>query len=105
MSRSYWKYVSVLVGLMVSMPMVRAEATLPSVLADHMVIQRDKPVHVWGSADPGEQVTVSFRGHQGTSIANDLGRWSLYLPPVDAGGPFTLTIQKKYHHIHRRIGR
>lgn len=95
MSRSYLKYVSVLVCLMVSMPMVRAEVTLPSVLADHMVIQRDKPVHVWGSADPGEQVTVSFRGHQGTSIANDLGRWSLYLPPVDAGGPFTLTIQGK----------
>ncbi len=95
MSRNHWKYIAVFVILISAMPMARAEVTLPGVLADHMVIQRDKPVHLWGSADPGEQVTVIFRGHQGTTSADGLGRWSLYLPPVDAGGPFTLTIQGK----------
>ena len=38
-----------------------AEVTLPKILSDHMVIQRDLPVHVWGRANPGEQVSVTFR--------------------------------------------
>ncbi len=68
---------------------------MPHVLADHMVVQRDRPVHVWGKADPSEQVRVSFREHQVTGTADTLGRWSVYLPPGDAGGPFTLSIQGK----------
>ena len=73
----------------------RAEVTMPGVLADHMVLQRDRPVHVWGKADPGEQVRVSFRGHETTSTADTLGRWSIYLPPGGAGGPFSLSIEGK----------
>lgn len=73
----------------------RSEVTLPSVPADHMVLQRDRPVHLWGMADPGERVRVSFRGHMGDATADSLGRWSLYLPPGDAGGPFPLSIQGK----------
>ncbi len=92
---SRWKYVSIFVTLIVIIPMMRADVTLPGVLADHMVIQRDRPVHVWGNADPGEQVRVSFRDHRGAVLADSLGRWSVYLPPEDAGGPFTLTIQGK----------
>lgn len=72
-----------------------AEVTLPGVLAEHMVLQRDRPVHLWGRADPGEQVRVSFRGHEAGSIADALGRWSVYLPPGQAGGPFALTIDGK----------
>lgn len=72
-----------------------AEVAVPSVLADHMVIQRDKPVHLWGTADAGEPVTVEFRGNRATTKTDTLGRWSVYLPPGQAGGPFTLTIQGK----------
>lgn len=39
-----------------------AEVKLPSVLAEHMVIQRDLPVHIWGKAAPDEAVSVAFRG-------------------------------------------
>jgi sialate O-acetylesterase len=80
-------------SLLIAIPALHAEITLPSVLADHMVIQRDKPVHVWGSADPGEKVIVTFRDHHAATSADTLGRWSLYLPPGSAGGPFGLTIQ------------
>ena len=73
----------------------RAEVTLPSFLADHMVIQRNRPVHLWGLADPGEAVTVEFRGHHASTKADTLGQWSLHLPPGEAGGPFTLTIRGK----------
>jgi len=57
-----------------------------------MVIQRDLPVHVWGIATPGESVSVSFRGETRTTRTNPLGRWSLYLKPGAAGGPFQMTV-------------
>ncbi len=70
-----------------------ANVTLPGFLTDHMVIQRDRPVHIWGMADPGETVTVQFRGNHASIHADILGRWSLHLPQGNAGGPFSLTIQ------------
>jgi len=70
-----------------------AEIILPKVLASHMVIQRDLPVHLWGWASAGEIVMVSFRGETRSTQANELGRWSLYLPPGAAGGPFDLTVK------------
>ncbi|MFP5229296.1 MAG: sialate O-acetylesterase [Acidobacteriota bacterium] len=57
-----------------------------------MVIQRGQPVHVWGSASPQEEVTVTFRGVERSSVADPLGRWSVVLPPGGAGGPFVLSV-------------
>ena len=72
---------------------VSAEVTLPKILASHMVVQRDLPVHVWGLAAAGEDVSVSFRGETRSTQAGQLGRWSLYLPPGAAGGPFQLIVK------------
>lgn len=68
-----------------------ADVTLPSVLADHMVVQRGLPVHVWGMASQHESVSVTFRGETQSTTADDIGRWSLYLSPGEAGGPFQIT--------------
>ena len=57
-----------------------------------MVIQRDLPVHVWGRATPGEPVTVTFRGETTVATTNQLGRWSAYLTPKPAGGPFEMMV-------------
>jgi sialate O-acetylesterase len=73
--------------------LAHAEITLPKILASHMVVQRDLPVHVWGMALPGEEVSVSFRGESRTAKANRLGRWSVYLAPGPAGGPFQMTVR------------
>ena len=70
-----------------------AEVSLPSVLAEHMVLQRGIPVHIWGNAAPSESVAVEFRGATRTAQADKIGRWSVYLPAGDAGGPFTLTVR------------
>lgn len=70
-----------------------ADVTLPIILADHMVIQRDLPVHVWGMAAEHESVTVTFRGETQSTVADELGRWSVYLLPGEAGGPFQLTVK------------
>ena len=58
-----------------------------------MVMQRDVPVHVWGKAAPGEQVSVTFRDESKTVATNEVGRWSVYLKPGQAGGPFEMTVK------------
>jgi sialate O-acetylesterase len=70
-----------------------ADVTVPSVLADHMVVQRGLPVHLWGMAGAHENVSVTFRGETKGTIADDLGRWSLYLSPGEAGGPFQMSVK------------
>lgn len=72
---------------------LRADVQLPAVISDHMLLQRDVPVRIWGKADPGEAVTVAFRGQTVKTETNDLGRWFVFLPPSGAGGPFELTVR------------
>jgi sialate O-acetylesterase len=69
-----------------------AAVSLPAVLGEHMVVQRERPFRVWGMAAPGETVTASFRGESRSAPADALGRFTLFLPPTAAGGPFTLTV-------------
>ena len=57
-----------------------------------MVLQRDRPIHLWGWAEPGEQVTATFRGTSASARTDRLGHWSVYLPPEPAGGPYSLTV-------------
>jgi sialate O-acetylesterase len=70
-----------------------ADVTLPAVLADHMVVQRGLPVHVWGMAAPNEAVSVTFRGETRSATADENGRWSVFLAPGEAGGPFQLNVK------------
>jgi len=44
--------------------LVAAQVSLPRILSSHMVVERDVPVHVWGKAEPGRPVSVSFRGNR-----------------------------------------
>ena len=70
-----------------------AEIRLPALFGDHMVVQRDVPVHVWGWAAPGEAVAVEFRGQGASTVAAEDGRWEVYLRPGSAGGPFRLVVE------------
>jgi sialate O-acetylesterase len=71
----------------------RAEVRLPKILSSHMVLQRDRPIHFWGWAEPDEKVAVALDGQSAESTANELGKWSLYLPIHAAGGPFTVNVK------------
>ena len=68
------------------------EARLPGILSSHMVLQRDKPIHIWGWSDPGEKVSVEFHGISRTVAGDRLGNWSVFLPPETAGGPYQLSV-------------
>ncbi len=72
--------------------LVAAQVSLPKVLSSHMVVERDVPVHVWGKAAPGRVVSVSFRGESRSTATGPMGKWSVYLKPGVAGGPFALTV-------------
>eukprot|EP01035_Chromulina_nebulosa_P004511 gene4511-6178_t len=62
----------------------RAELTLPAIFSDHMVLQRDARVPVWGTADAGTVVTVEFAGQKKSAAAAPDGRWRLDLDPLAA---------------------
>ena len=70
----------------------RAELRLPKMLSEHAVLQRDRPIHIWGWSDPGACVQVSLHQQSGQTCANPLGMWSTFLMPETAGGPYTLTV-------------
>lgn len=93
MDRTRVAVMSFVLLFVISLGSSQAEVTLPSLLADHMVLQRGLPVHVWGKASEHESVSVTFRGETQSATADDLGRWSLYLSPGEAGGPFPMVIK------------
>ena len=59
---------------------------------DNMVLQRDVPLTVQGIANAGDRVTVSIADRQMKTKAGLNGKWSVTLPPLKAGGPYTLKI-------------
>jgi sialate O-acetylesterase len=73
-------------------PRATGEVRLPGMLGSHMVLQRSQPIHIWGWAVPGEKVAVAMHGASRSTAADELGKWSVYLPPEPAGGPYQLTI-------------
>ena len=72
------------------------EVRMPLLFSDHMVLQRDLPMRVWGWADPGESVTVSFGKDLARTIAGSEGRWNVTLRSIPANShPQTLVITGK----------
>src|ERR1700693_3092973 len=81
----------VLLAVMVS-PLL-SEPRLPHLFSNHMVLQRDKKIAVWGWADPGEKISVSLGSLARETTAGSDGRWKVTLSAMPAGGPFTLTVK------------
>lgn len=84
-----------LVLLLVSCPatLALAEIRLPAIFSDHMVVQRDAALKVWGWADPGEAVTVNLATQRRTTHADDAGRWLAQLDPLERSeNPLEMTV-------------
>ena len=96
MSRRVSVTVSVALWIMVCLaPAVRADVRLPGVFGEHMVLQCETAVPVWGWADPGEKVTVTLGDQSKEATADADGRWSVKLAALAAGGPHVLKVQGK----------
>ncbi len=72
-----------------------AIVTLPSVISDNMMLQRDLPIKLWGKADNGENVSVSFNGQTVKTKAGKDGIWRIQLKAMPYGGPYEMTIKGK----------
>ena len=67
-----------------------AEPALGPLFGDHAVLQRDRPISVWGTAGPGEAVTVTLGDAARSVRADRAGNWRAELPAMKAGGPYRL---------------
>jgi len=74
---------------------VSADVRLPRIFGQHMVLQRDKPLPVWGWAEPGERVTVQVADKRAETTADDKGAWRVTLAALPAGGPHEMVVAGK----------
>src|SRR5688572_12825692 len=78
--------------LLAAAPAAHADVALPALFGSHMVVQRERPVRVWGTADAGESVAVELAGARAAATADASGRFEATLPALPAGGPHTLVV-------------
>jgi sialate O-acetylesterase len=71
----------------------RGDVKLPVLVSDGMILQRESNVNIWGWASPGEKVAVKFRNKSFHAVTDSKGSWKIILPPMNAGGPYTMVIK------------
>lgn len=79
--------------LLLLSPCAQARVELPLLFSDGAVVQRDRPLPVWGWASPGAKVQVDFDGRSATAKAAADGSWRVELPAHAAGGPYALRVR------------
>lgn len=88
------RFVAVALLIALALP-AAAEVSVPSFFSDHMVLQRDIPIAVWGWAEDGEDVSVQLGDQAAVKTTAKDGAWKAQLPATAAGGPFVLVIKGK----------
>ena len=73
-------------------PTLAVPVTLDPMFQDHAVVQRDRPVPVWGRAVPGMRIEATLAGHTAATVAGEDGAWRINLPAVPAGVGHVLTV-------------
>ena len=66
---------------------IQAKVTLPKIFSDNLVLQRGSAIPIWGWANQGEKIEVSFNHQKKSTVTNSSGKWSLKLKAEKAGGP------------------
>ena len=72
---------------------VRAEVRLPAIIGDNMVLQQGVKIPIWGTAKPGERITVTLKDKSASTVTDTQGHWQVWLDPLKAGGPIELTVK------------
>lgn len=86
-----------------SIEKINAQVKLPQLIRDSMVLQRDSKINIWGWASKGEKIKIKFNGKNFKATANADGKWQLQLPPMKAGGPYTMNIDASNHIVLNNI--
>lgn len=80
-------------ALLIFPGMAFAQLTCPQLFSDHMVLQREIDISVWGWSEPGEKISVALAGSQVKTTADEKGNWKAEIPQKPAGGPYQLIVQ------------
>lgn len=72
-----------------------SQIRLPNIVRDSMVLQRNAALNIWGWASPGEKVNIRFNGSHAIAVTDAHGKWICRLPPIKAGGPYTMELKGK----------
>ena len=72
-----------------------AQLKLARLFSDHVVLQRQKTIPVWGWATPKEKVTVTLANQKQVTTADASGKWTVKFAPMEAGGPYALSVVAK----------
>jgi len=84
---------SVCIAFLILGATAHADVHVPAIIGDNMVMQSGMKVRIWGQANPGERVTVQINSHTSSASADGSGHWQTFIGPMNAGGPFSLTIK------------
>lgn len=72
---------------------VSGNVTLPFMVSDGMVLQRESKIKIWGWASPGEKVRIKFNSKTFNTTGDAEGSWMITMPPLKAGGPYNMEIK------------
>ncbi len=86
------KYLATVFSILLFSIGVSAQVTLAPIFSDHAVLQRAKPIRVWGTARPGEVVHLEFSSQKADTITDSNGRWQATLKSMSAGGPYDMIV-------------
>lgn len=89
------KILFTLILLIAAITTSHSQVRLPKLIGDGMVLQRNAKITIWGWASADEPVTVTFKGKKYKTTASPEGTWSVELPEMKAGGPYTINISGK----------
>ncbi len=81
----------------------QATVQLPKLVGDNMVLQRNQPVRLWGWADRGERIAITFDGQKLKTKADKNGDWQVTLASMKAGGPYEMTVTGSNEIVLRNI--
>ncbi|MFP6586030.1 MAG: hypothetical protein VB814_00200, partial [Pirellulaceae bacterium] len=70
----------------------QAETSIPSIIGENMVLQRNQPIVIWGWDEAGQKVDVAVAGHSAQATTDSDGKWIVSLDKLAAGGPHTINI-------------
>lgn len=83
--------------MILTMSCLQSEAIVKpnNLFSDNMILQRDKPIKIWGVADPNEMIEIKFINQNKKTKTDAKGNWKFILDPIPYGGPYTMTIKGK----------
>ena len=78
--------------LLLNLGSIHAQVSLPRLVRDSMILQRDAKINIWGWAAKNEKINIKFNGKSYKTTTGNDGKWLIQLQPMKAGGPYTMDI-------------